>query len=88
MSLEGRYEQVAAELRQVQGEKENLHDELMMTKDVPLIIKVKAAECHVNIFTLFHCIVSSQASELTAGAADEGDASEGGTVGAGEAITH
>ena len=48
MSLEGRYEQVAAELRQVQGEKENLHDELMMTKDMPLIVKVKAAGCHIG----------------------------------------
>ncbi len=41
VALESRYEQVAAELRHVQSEKENLHDELMMTKDMPFILKVK-----------------------------------------------
>lgn len=41
VALEGRYEQVSAELRHVQSEKENLHDELMMTKDMPFKLKVK-----------------------------------------------
>ena len=40
VSLEGRYEQVTAELSQVQSEKENLSEQLLMTKEVPLIYKV------------------------------------------------
>ncbi|XP_064399470.1 kinesin-like protein KIFC3 [Halichondria panicea] len=42
VALEGRYEQVSAELRHVQSEKENLHDELMMTKDMPFKLKSPA----------------------------------------------
>ncbi len=38
--LDGRHEQLTTELRQAQSDKENLHDELTRTKDLPLLLKV------------------------------------------------